>query len=158
MKYPLFFFMLALTACVRPYFVAKIGDEAVFDYEDVLSVCSSNDCMGLDYTYGNSTPGCIYEEKAYTCRYKFSITLNDHAARRIAEKTLDIPISGEYLDENLTFYYGDEVLDSLRIASKIKGSKINELNIFVEGHGDSLETALMNSKQKMEEIKKSISS
>jgi hypothetical protein len=158
MKYPLFFFMLALTACVRPYFVAKIGDETVFDYEDVLFVCNTNDCMGLDYTYGNSTPGCIYEDSVYICRYKFSITLNEHAARRITEKTSNIPVSGEYLDENLTFYYGDDVLDSLRIASKIKGSKINELNIFVEGHGTNLENALANSKQKMEEIKKSIAS
>tara|TARA_Y100000031_G_C8238829_1_gene394683 strand:+ start:416 stop:2122 length:1707 start_codon:yes stop_codon:yes gene_type:complete len=116
-------------------FEAKIKNQSIFigGQEDITYICRTADCSGIDPNYG-----CLYTGTYWSCRFAFSITLSEKAAQRQAEITDTLEIisdqGGSYLEDNLDLYLDDELVDSLRIASTLKGRA--ETNIQITGGGE----------------------
>lgn len=118
-------------------FEAKIGEETVFSGgEDIVYVCRTATCSGIDPQFG-----CQASADGYTCGFFFSITLSSTAAQRQADVTRDlqvefVPGSNEgFLSENLTLILDNEVVNSLRIGTSLRGNAVTDISISGSGSG-----------------------
>ena len=128
-------------------FEAKIGNDSVFRGTDVLSVCRSAECSGIDFLAGGcqaSGPG------EHFCPFYFSITLNENAANRQADLTRGIPVVNGYLTESLSLYLDGELVDELNIGEDLKGRPSVSIQISGSGSGSTEDAA---SKQAIREMK-----
>jgi len=128
-------------------FEAKVGDVLVFEggENDIVYVCRNDgSCSGVRT--------CDEIEGGTSCQFQFSITLSQDAADVFASATenLEIVISedggGSYLNETIDFYLDGEIVDSLNIASDLKGQSTTSIAISGPGYGatqnDALDDAL----------------
>lgn len=123
-------------------FEAKIANSTVFrGGNDVTYVCRSADCSGLD-----PRQGCGQDSSGnWFCSFFFQISLSPEAAQRQADATDKLTVitdsTGGYLSEPLSLFLDDLEVDSLRIASSLKGSATTDISITGSGNGISREDA-----------------
>ncbi|MGM5480304.1 MAG: hypothetical protein ACQESC_02480 [Nanobdellota archaeon] len=136
-------------------FEAKVGNETVFNGgEDVVYVCKSADCSGLD-PQNRCREG---SDGTWSCNFRFSISLSEEAAENQAEATSDLdviyPSAGQsgYLSKNLTLFLDDELVDQLRISEDLKGEDSTEISISGSGRGENEQSAMDNTLEEMKKL------
>jgi len=132
-------------------FEAKIGNETVFvgGKNDITFVCRSDaSCAGIRE--------CDPTNDGYYCKFMFSITLSEDAAKKSAAATANltenISASGEsYLSQPLDLYLDDKQYDSLQISSDLKGQIATQISISGPGTGatqkEAFDSATLNMKK-----------
>ncbi len=134
-------------------FEARIGNETVFrgGDKDVTYVCRSPECSGID-----PRVGCTPSAEGASCRFRFSISLSPAAAQRQAAvtKTLDsqFETGGSYLSQPLDLYLDDQLVDSLRISSDLKGRAVTDIEISGGGVGANQQLAVQDSLNNMKKL------
>ncbi len=132
-------------------FEAKVGNETVFKGgQDIKYVCRTADCAGID-----PDQGCGKIESGWACSFRFSIALSPEAAQRQADATQNLgyqTMNGErYLDKPLDLFLDDNLVDSLNIASDLKGRAVTDIAISGSGagatHQEAINDALVNMKK-----------
>lgn len=117
-------------------FEAKVKNETVFyGGKDITYVCRTADCSGIDPQYG-----CQDMEGQSSCRFRFSISLSQEAAERMAKETEKLTVTytsyGEaYLDSPIDLYLDDVLVDSLMIGSELRGKVVTDISISGSGLG-----------------------
>jgi len=133
-------------------FEAKIGDEVVFNGgdKDITFVCRNDGtCSGIR--------SCNEVQGGYQCQFEFQIKLSETAAQRQADVTenLDVNVSEQgyqYLEKPLDLYLDGVLVDSLNIASDLKGKAARDILISGPGIGASQEDALQNANDNMKKL------
>jgi len=115
-------------------FEAKISDDVVFVGGRDITYVARGEGAGLDYgSCAANTQG------EYSCRFRFGISLTPAAAQRQAALTDNLQIINEngddYLNESLTLYLDDELVDELKIGPELKGNPVTEIAISGFGSG-----------------------
>ena len=135
-------------------FEASIGNHTVFrGGNDVLYVCRSADCSGID-PFAGCSPGA----DGYFCRFRFSISLSPDAAERQAELTRNLTIfpgstgSQGYLSQQLDLFLDNEKVDALNIGADLKGRAVTDIEISGSGSGVSEEAAVQNALREMKRL------
>ena len=121
-------------------FEAKVANQTVFvGGKDIMFVCRSADCAGIDPNYG-----CQVSGNENMCRFRFSITITPEAAQRQADITSRIPLAEDsrYLLEPLVLYLDDKEVDQLSIGTDLKGSPVTEIQISGNGIGANQQQAI----------------
>lgn len=116
-------------------FEAKIGGKTVFKGgNDITYVCRRAECAGID-----PSSACGQSNGVWSCGFRFSISLSPEAAQRHADITseVDVVLEGtfSYLNESLELYLDDQLVDTLRISSSLKGSVTTDISITGGGSG-----------------------
>lgn len=126
-------------------FEAKIGNETVFKGEqrDIAYVCTTPECSGIN-------PICA--SSALQCRFQFAITLSPDAARRQAELTSSLDVVNGALSLPLDLYLDGAMIDSLSIASDLKGKAVSDISISGSGAGATHQEALDNTFENMKRL------
>ncbi|MGV8151755.1 MAG: hypothetical protein ACP5OG_01615 [Candidatus Nanoarchaeia archaeon] len=119
-------------------FEAKIGNETVFigGEEDVTYVARTGEQSGI---YSCNT----YQEGDF-CRFRFTITLSEKAAKKQADATSSLLVNSsnpEYLEKSLDLYVDDELVDTLLISKDLKGKVATDIMIQGSGSGSSRQEA-----------------
>jgi len=141
-------------------FEAKIANETVFvGGKDIVFVCRSADCAGLDPNIGCTTSG-----GRDSCRFRFSISITPEAAQKQADATRDLEVIGDqgpatgrsrssgYLSEPLELYLDDIKVDELSIGAELKGSATTNIQISGSGSGFSQQEAVFNTLENMKRL------
>ncbi|MEM2131387.1 MAG: hypothetical protein QXR96_02605, partial [Candidatus Woesearchaeota archaeon] len=134
-------------------FEAKIANETIFmGGKDITFVCRTSECSGIDPQYGCRD----YSDGTY-CRFRFSIKLTQEAAERQAKETnkLDIMYDANgdsYLSQNIDLYLDDNLVDSLRIGSELKGNPTTDIQISGSGFGRNRQEALTEAQKNMKRL------
>ncbi len=129
-------------------FEAKIGNETIFKGgQDITYVCRSADCSGLD---PRRACGKISDGQ-WACTFQFAITLSKEAAERQAKSTSHLTVVEDYLSQDLDLYLDNQLVDSLKIGSDLRGRVVTEIAISGPGVGlteqDAAFEALKNMKR-----------
>ncbi len=133
-------------------FEAKIGENVVFvgGDNDITHVCRNDaSCAMIEK--------CSSIESGYVCSFSFAITLSEDAAKKQAlfTSTLseNITESGkQYLNESLDLYLDDNLVDSLMIASDLKGQALQEISISGSGSGNTKQEAYTSAQESMKKL------
>lgn len=131
-------------------FEAKIANETVFrgGDRDITYVCRSASCSGID-----PFAGCGQSGGLTVCRFTFTISLSPAAAERQATVTdrLDViyDAQGNYLSQPLELFLDGEFVDSLNIASELKGRRQTDIQISGSGEGATVSEARQAALQNM---------
>lgn len=130
-------------------FEAKIGNETVFKGgDDITYVCRSADCSGLD-----PRQACgMVSDTQWACTFQFAITLSKEAAKRQAEITDELQIVEEYLSKDLGLYLDDQLVDSLKIGSDLKGRAVTDIAISGPGLGTTQQQAAFEALKNMKSM------
>ena len=133
-------------------FEAKIGNDSVFKGgEDITHVGRSAQESGID-----PTTGCGQSNGAWSCRFRFSISLSPEAAQRQADLTSGLELitenNQEYLSEKLSLYLDDALVDELNIGSDLKGRAVTDIQISGSGVGQNQQEATFNSLANMKRL------
>lgn len=112
-------------------FEARIANQTVFSGgNDITYVCKTAQCSGLD-----PNRGCGTIEGGWACSFMFSITLDPVAAERQANATRQLSVVGESLSEPLVLFLDDQEVDSLSIATSLRGRAVTDIAITGGGEG-----------------------
>lgn len=133
------------------FFEARINNQTVFTGgDDIVFVCNQPECSGIDSRSG----GCQSSGDGWVCPYSFSITLSGDAARNQATITnqLSVVPEGGYLSSPLELYLDGELVDSLNIASDLKGRAVTDISISGSGEGQSRELAVNDALDSMKQL------
>ncbi|HLC46308.1 MAG TPA: efflux RND transporter permease subunit [Candidatus Nanoarchaeia archaeon] len=121
-------------------FEAKIANATAFRGGDVIYVCRSADCSGLD-----PNAGCGQQAGNWVCRFRFSITLSNEGAAQQAALTRELDIVDEsgqqYLSKQIDLFLDDQPVDSLNIGAELKGKEVTEISISGSGSGVNMQDA-----------------
>lgn len=133
-------------------FEGKIANDSVFKGgQDILHVCKTADCSGID-----SRSGCSQQSGKYFCTFRFAITLSPEAAERQAALTQNLGVKVEngegFLTENLDLYLDDEKVDSLRIGEELKGRVLTDISISGSGVGATQQEAMYDALANMKKL------
>lgn len=135
-------------------FEAKIGNETVFrGGDDVRYVCRSPDCA---FAVDPRKPCGAGSDGLWYCSFQFSITLSPEAAQNQADLTRDLSEitenGNQYLERDLQLFLDDELVDSLRIGSDLKGRAVTDIAISGSGNGESQFDAREDSAKNMKRL------
>jgi preprotein translocase subunit SecD len=133
-------------------FEAKIGEDIVFigGNKDITYVCRNDaSCSGIQ--------SCEEYSEGHFCKFQFSITLTEEAAKRHADITSllnsNITESGErYLDKKLDLFVDDKLTDSLLISESLKGKITTQIAVSGSGTGATREEAIKNTRTSMNKL------
>jgi len=132
-------------------FEAKIANQTVFvGGKDIVFVCRSADCAGID-----PNAGCSLSGNQDICRFRFSISITPEAAQRQADVTRNIPVAGDngrYLSEPLELYLDDTKVDELNIGVELQGSATTEIQISGSGAGSNQQQAVFDALNNMKRL------
>ena len=136
-------------------FEAKIANQTVFvGGKDIVFLCRSANCAGLDPNYGCSASG-----GQNICRFRFSISITPEAAKKQANATSNLEVIGDktssselYLSEPLELYLDDVKVDELSIGAELKGSTTTDIQISGSGAGLSEQEAVLNTFSNMKRL------
>ncbi|MEK6936819.1 MAG: hypothetical protein AABW58_01990 [Nanoarchaeota archaeon] len=130
-------------------FEARVNNQTVFEggKKDITYVCRDDgSCSGI-------VPPCSQTAQSSTCRFEFQIRLSPEAAKRHALITKEIPVSLDgYLEHSLDLYLDDELVDSLRISSSLKGQEATSISISGPGFGLDQEAAYQDALKNMDKL------
>lgn len=135
-------------------FEARIGNETVFlGGRDITYVCRTASCSGIDPNYGCRADSTGSE----VCRFYFSISLSKEAAEKQASVTKDLDVIYEdlnngYLSQNIDLYLDDNLVDSLRIGSELKGNPVTDIQISGSGAGRTRQEAVADTQINMKRL------
>ncbi|MBI2137476.1 PDZ domain-containing protein [Candidatus Woesearchaeota archaeon] len=130
-------------------FEAKVGNTSVFKGNDVIEVCRSAQCSGIDVRSG----GCGAASAAdWACPFYFTISLSQEAAQRQAEATKNLAVIEGYLSEKLYLYLDDELVDQLNIGESLKGEPAVSIQISGSGFATTENTATKAAIQEMKKL------
>ena len=130
-------------------FEAKIANQSVFTGSQIIDVCRSATCSGIDVQGG----GCFQSSSSGTsCRFYFTITLSQEAAARQAAATAKLSVVNDYLSQPLDLYLDDELVDTLQIGQELKGSAVTSVRISGSGSGSSRKSATSDAVLKMKRL------
>ncbi|MFC1728684.1 hypothetical protein ACFLZ7_04465 [Nanoarchaeota archaeon] len=130
-------------------FEAKVGNSSVFKGgDDITYVCRSADCSGLDpqRACGQS------EDNQWVCTFQFAITLSKEAAERQARATENLQIIDDYLSEDLSLYLDDQLVDTLKIGTDLKGRAVTNIAISGPGVGLTQQQAVFEALKNMKSL------
>jgi len=134
-------------------FEAQIANVTVFrgGDKDVTYVCRTAECSGID-----PRVGCQPASTGYACRFRFSISLSPAAASRQAALTKNLATvvdeGGSYLSEPIVLYLDGEQVDSLQIASDLKGRALTNIEISGSGAGRTQQEAQQDALDNMKKL------
>ena len=144
----------------------SIDNDTIIIDGNTLSLNDTSSVEGLPFAYTNNTGNeltlefdiftgndvkAILRDSQYTrigqsgdkWKFQFGIVLSPDAAKNFAKVTKDMATaSGGYLAEDIDFYLDNELVDSLKIGSGLKGQPTTE--IIISGPGDTKEDATNN--------------
>src|SRR3989344_815619 len=134
-------------------FEAKIGNDIVFEggKRDVTFVCRNDGtCSGIR----TCNP---VEDGSYLCQFEFQIKLSESAAEKQAEATKNLDINTtsqgyQDLEKPLDLYLDGKLVDSLNIASDLRGKAARDIVISGPGVGINQEEALKNANANMKKL------
>ncbi len=130
-------------------FEAKIGNDTTFEggKKDITFVCRGDgSCSGI-------VPPCSPSSEGYSCRFEFTIRLSAEAAKRQASITKEISETLDgYLEKNLDLYLDNQLVDTLRISSSLKGQEANAILISGPGIGQDEKEAYKNALVNMDKL------
>ncbi len=130
-------------------FEAKIGNQTVFEggKKDVTFVCRGDgSCSGI-------VPPCRQSVEGFACTFEFSIRLSPEAAKKHALITQNVPTSSDgYLEQNLDLFLDNELVDTLRISSSLKGQEATSISISGPGFGADQESAYQDALKNMDKL------
>ncbi len=130
-------------------FEAKIANGTVFTGNQVVDVCRSATCSGIDLQSG----GCsAVSSSEAMCRFYFTMTLSQEAANSQAAATAKLAVIGDYLSEPLQLYLDDELVDTLQIGQELKGSAVTSISISGSGSGSDRKSATSDAITKMKRL------
>lgn len=130
-------------------FEAKIANQTVFTGDQVVDVCRSAQCSGIDLQSG----GCSQVSSSEAvCRFYFTMTLSHEAANSQANATAKLAVVGDYLSEPLQLYLDDELVDTLQIGKELKGSAVTSISISGSGSGSDRKSATSDAITKMKRL------
>lgn len=123
-------------------FEAKVGDTVVFEggKESIPYVCRNDGtCSGVRT--------CDPTASGYQCTFQFSITLGQDGAETFANATQSLDVvpaenGQKYLSKTIDFYLDGQLVDSLQIASSLKGQATTSIVISGPGFGETQSAAL----------------
>lgn len=118
-------------------FEAKVANETVFTGNEIVDVCRSAQCSGLDPDFG-----CRQSGSEWLCRFYFTISLSEEAAQRQAAATAKLAVVGDYLSQPLQLYLDDELVDELQIGKELRGNPVTSITISGGGSGQSRNDAV----------------
>jgi preprotein translocase subunit SecD len=135
-------------------FEAKIGNDTVFKGgEDIKNVCRTPDCSS---PVDPRRPCGMAADNSWACRFYFSITLSQAAADRQADLTRNLTVvadgESQYLSQDLLLYLDDELVDTLRIGSDLRGKSTTDILISGPGIGPSQQDAMIDSATNMKKL------
>lgn len=136
-------------------FEAKIKNVTVFKGgQDIKSVCRTPDCS---FPVDPRRPCGQIAPQQYQCSFSFGITLSIESAQKQADETKNLEIvtgsAGEsYLSENIDFYLDDELVDSLKIGSELKGKADTQIALSGPGSGITRQEAIQDSAKNMKRL------
>lgn len=133
-------------------FEAKIANQTIFSGgEDITYVCRSAECS---FVVDPRRPCSASATAAYVCSFSFSITLSQKAAEQQAAVTANIPIApeGDYLMQDLDLYLDNELVDTLKIGSDLKGRAVIDIAISGPGYGATYQEAVQDSAKNMKKL------
>ncbi len=131
-------------------FEAKIGNETVFigGKKDITYVARSGQEAGI-YSCDTYSQGDV-------CRFRFTISLSEEAAKRHANITSTLEVNstaeGRYLDKKLDLYLDDNLVDSLLISEDLKGRETTQISVSGSGSGGSRQEAIQSAKESMNKL------
>lgn len=135
-------------------FEAKIGDQLVFigGNKDIVNVDRSVQ-SGLDYR----NPCRQLAPSYWSCGFRFGITLSPEAAQRFAEITRDLTVitdenGNEHLSQSIDLMLDDKLVDTLQIASDLRGSTTTQIAITGPGNGTTQAEAVDNTLKNMKKL------
>jgi len=121
-------------------FEAKIGNKTVFEggKKDIPYVCRGDgSCSGIN--------SCNPSNNGLVCNFEFAIRLSPEAAKKHALVTKDIQEDANgYLEQSLDLYLDDQLVDSLKISSSLKGQEATSIAISGPGFGSTQQEAYKN--------------
>lgn len=123
-------------------FEAKILNNTVFmGGEDIKYVCRGRaQCAGLDPQHP-----CQRNEDSWSCGFYFEIVLSQSAAQKQADATSKLSTISKngrsYLSDKIYFYLDGKEMESLDIASSLKGRAETKIVISGSGSGKNLRDA-----------------
>lgn len=127
-------------------FEARIGNKTVFEggNKDVSDVCR-NDATCAAITQ------CFPVQGGEACNFQFTIYLREEAAQKHADITSELSLdqTGQYLNESLELYVDDQLVDSLRISSGLRGQVTTQISIQGSGSGLTREEAIVDTRESM---------
>src|SRR3989344_499073 len=131
-------------------FEAKIGDEVVFiGGKDITSVSRS----GQDALVESCSQQA---DNSYFCNFRFSVYLNEEAAKRHADITKELDVNytggGVYLSKKLDLFLDDKLVDSLFISEGLKGRVTTQISITGSSTGFTQEEANKNARDEMNKL------
>ncbi len=122
-------------------FEAKIGNETIFEGNDVTFVCrTGGNCVNL------VQPVCPPGDAGYSCRFEFEVHLSQEAAEKHQQitKNLKVTPGTRSLEKNIDFYLDGQQVDSLGIDQNLKGIKATRITISGGGSGETVKSAIKN--------------
>jgi len=133
-------------------FEAKVANQTVFNggSEDITFVCRNDGtCAGVR--------DCSSSGDQSFCKFEFQIKLSSESAQRFADATADLEVNasdegGQYLSEQIEFYLDGTMVDSLNIASSLKGVAATTIVISGPGYGVTEQDALLDSLANMNQL------
>ncbi len=130
-------------------FEAKIGNISVFKGgNDITYVCRSADCSGLS-PYQAPTQASATE---WDSQFRFSISLSNAAAQRMANVTKDLTVTGQYLSEPISLFLDDQPVDQLQISSSLRGQAVTDIAISGPGTGTTEQESELNALDNMKKL------
>jgi preprotein translocase subunit SecD len=136
-------------------FEAKVGGKLVFigGERDITYVAMSNDQAGID-----PYSGCRPIQDGYACSFRFSITLSQTAAERMADITAQLEVipgdgTNDYLNESIDLILDDQIVDSLQISADLQGKVSTDILITGSGTGRNEQEAIANSLENMKRLR-----
>lgn len=133
-------------------FEARVGDKTVFvGGNDITYVCRRAECAGID-----TATGCGQTDDGWACRFRFSISLSPSAAAKQANATRNLEVVPEgtesYLNESLELFLDDQLVDTLRIGSELRGNAVTDISISGSGFGTSYDEAMFDALKNMKRL------
>ncbi|MAG39014.1 hypothetical protein CMO90_02905 [Candidatus Woesearchaeota archaeon] len=133
-------------------FEAKVGEQTVFKGgDDITYVCRHAECSGID-----PNAGCGSSGDGWSCRFRFSIALSPVAAQTQADATNNLTIVSEgsqsYLNESLDLFLDNQLVDTLRIGSELKGNPVTDIVISGSGAGGTEQAAVFDALNNMKKL------
>jgi len=129
-------------------FEGKIGNETVFiGGKDITHVERSGQMAGIE--------GCYPTQDGEMCKFRFSISLTENAAKKHADITSKLslnPENPEYLSEKLDLYVDDNLMDSLFISKDLKGRVTTEILVQGSGVGATRQDAIKDAEANMKKL------
>ncbi len=131
-------------------FSIKLGNATILQKDDILSVCSNPNCIGVE------SFNCYEKPDAWECHFYFTVIINEFATDTMTwaiEEAFSLQNETDnYLEQNLDFYLDGEIVERLFIDKQILEVPINKMAIPVSGDGNNQKEAIYNTLYKMKAL------